>query len=80
MGWATTLVASGNVPKSTIIEDKKAVLCPARHGVEGKKDITCNDCTLCKVSDKTKDIIVMFKVHGNAATLKKTNGKAYHFP
>ncbi len=79
MGWTTTLVVAGNVPKTTTIEGKKAVLCPARHGVEGKKDITCNDCTMCKVSDKTKDLIVMFKVHGNAATIKNSQGKVHIF-
>lgn len=79
MGWSTTLVAAGNVPKSTYLDDKKAVICPARHGVEGKKDITCNDCTMCKVSDKTKDLVIMFKVHGNPATIKKSQGKAHIF-
>lgn len=79
MGWSTTLVASGNVPKKTYIGNKRAILCPARHGVEGKKDISCNDCTMCKVSDKTSDIIVMFSIHGNQATLKKGQGKVHIF-
>lgn len=79
MGWSTTLVAAGNVPKTTTLEGKRAVICPARHGVEGKKDITCNDCTMCKVSDKTKDIVVMFKIHGNPATIKKSQGKVHIF-
>jgi len=79
-GWSAALVVTGNVPKSTIIDGKKAINCPARHGVEGKKDITCNDCTMCKISDKTKDIVIMFEVHGNASTLKKGQGKAHVFP
>jgi len=79
MGWSTTLVAAGNVPKITYLDDKKAINCPARHGVEGKKDITCNDCTMCKVSEKTKDLIVMFKIHGNPATIKKSQGKVHIF-
>lgn len=79
MGWSTTLVAAGNVPKSTMLDDKRAVLCPARHGVEGKKDITCNDCSMCKVSGKTKDLVIMFKIHGNPATIKKGQGKAHIF-
>jgi len=70
-GWSTTLVVDGNPQKVSYIDGKKAILCPARHGVAGKKDITCNDCTLCKVSDKTKDTIVLFKAHGNKATLKQ---------
>jgi hypothetical protein len=79
MGWSPTVVVSGNVPKTTILAGKKAVLCPARIGVSGKKDITCNDCTLCKVSEKTKDIIIMFKAHGNKSTIKNTNGKVINF-
>jgi len=79
MGWSTTLVVDGNVPKVTKISGKKAILCPARIGVSGKKDITCNDCTLCKVSPKTKDIIIMFKAHGNQATIKNAKAKAHIF-
>jgi len=79
MGWAATIVVDGNVPKSTTIAGKKAVICPARHGVPGKKDISCNDCTLCRVDDKTKDITVMFKVHGSAATLNGSKNKVLYF-
>ena len=32
--------------------------------------INCNSCTLCKVNDKTRDIVVMFEVHGAAGTIK----------
>jgi hypothetical protein len=76
MGWSTTLVVDGNVPKVSNIEGKKAILCPARHNVPGKKDITCNDCTLCKVTDKTSDTIVLFKIHGSKSTLNKLSGKS----
>lgn len=79
-GWSAALAVTGNVPKSTTIDGKKAVLCPARHDVEGKRDITCNDCTMCKISYKTKDIVIMLEVHGNASTLKKGQGKAHVFP
>lgn len=37
--------------------------------------INCNSCTLCKVTDKTKDITVMFEVHGAASTLNQAKGK-----
>lgn len=35
----------------------------------------CNKCTLCKVTDKTEAITVMFEVHGSAQTLKSAKGK-----
>ncbi len=79
MGWAATIIADGNVPKSTMLAGKKAVICPARHGVPGKKDISCNDCTLCRVDSKTKDIVVMFKVHGNASTINGSKNKVLYF-
>lgn len=76
MGWSPTLIVPSGTPKSLILSNgEKAFMCPARHGVEGKKDITCNDCTLCRVDSKTADKTVMFEVHGNAATLKKIGGK-----
>jgi len=78
-GWAATIVVDGNVPKSTFLNGKKAVICPARHGVPGKKDISCNDCTLCRVDSKTKDITVMFKVHGNASTINGSKDKVMIF-
>jgi hypothetical protein len=72
MGWSTTLAVHGeNIPRSINILGQKGVLCPARHDVPGKKDITCNTCTLCKVSDKTKDIVVMFEVHGTKKTINE---------
>lgn len=37
--------------------------------------MNCNSCTLCKISDKTKDITVMFEVHGAASTLNQAKGK-----
>ena len=76
-GWSTTLAVSGNnIPKSLSLMNKKAVLCPARHDVEGKKDISCNTCTLCTVNDKTKDLIIMFEVHGSGKTKKDALGKS----
>jgi len=76
MGWSPTLIVPKGTPKSLSLPNgEKAFMCPARHGVEGKKDITCNDCTLCRVDEKTADKTVMFEVHGNAATLKKIGGK-----
>ncbi len=75
-GWSATLIVPKGTPKSISLPNgEKAFMCPARHGVEGKKDITCNDCTLCRVDGKTSDKTVMFEVHGNAATLKKIGGK-----
>jgi hypothetical protein len=76
MGWSPTLIVPKGTTKSLKLPNgEKAFMCPARHGVEGKKDITCNDCTLCRVDSKTSDKTVMFEVHGNAATLKKAGGK-----
>ena len=77
MGWTTTLAVHGeDIPKSINIDGQRGVLCPARHDVPGKKDITCNDCTLCKVTDKTKDVIVMFEVHGTKATIKEATERS----
>jgi hypothetical protein len=44
---------------------------------EQKKNISidCNTCTLCKVSDKTEKITVMFEVHGAANTIKSASQK-----
>lgn len=39
------------------------------------KKMNCNVCTLCKISEKTKDIAVMFEIHGSPETLKKAIGK-----
>ncbi len=76
MGWSATLIVPKGTPKTISLPNgEKAFMCPARHGVEGKKDITCNDCTLCRVDGKTQDKTVMFEVHGNASTLKKIGGK-----
>ena len=76
MGWAATLIVpSGTGKKVRLPNGEMAYKCPARHGVVGQKDITCNTCTLCKVSDSTSNKTVMFEVHGNAATLKHAAGK-----
>lgn len=74
MGWAAALIVPKDTPRKMKLENgETAYTCPARHGIEGKKDITCNTCTLCKVGDRTSHKTVMFPVHGNAATLKKIN-------
>jgi len=76
MGWATTLIVPKGIPKKVKLPNGEAAYnCPARHGVPGKKDITCNTCTLCRVDDKTRSKTVMFEVHGSNATLKKAKGK-----
>jgi hypothetical protein len=75
-GWSATLIVPEGTPKTILLSNgEKAYMCPARHGVEGKKDITCNDCTLCRVDAKTAKKTVMFEAHGSAATLKKLSGK-----
>jgi len=77
MGWSTSLAVKGSgIPKSLELSGKKAVLCPARHGVEGKSDISCNTCTMCTVNDKTKDLIIMFEVHGSGKTVKDAKENA----
>lgn len=74
MGWATTLIVPEGTEKTVILpNDEKAFLCPAKVGVEGEVDVTCNTCTLCKVNEKTLSKTVMFEVHGNVSTLKKIN-------
>ena len=75
-GWAATLIVPVGTPKSIVLPNgEKAFMCPARHGIEGKKDITCNDCTLCRVDKKTANKTVMFECHGSKATLNKMKGK-----
>jgi hypothetical protein len=76
MGWATTLIVPPNSPKSKKLSNgEMAYLCPARHDVPGKQDITCNTCTLCKVNDHTRSKTVMFEVHGSTNTIKKASTK-----
>ena len=78
MGWSTTLIMNeSSIPskKFTMKNGESAFLCPARIGENGKKDITCNDCTLCKVDEKTRDKTVVFAAHGNASTMKKIINK-----
>lgn len=77
MGWATTLIVPQGVygKRRKLANGETAYLCPARYGVEGKPDITCNTCTLCRVDDKTNKKTVMFEAHGSKATLKKISGK-----
>ena len=80
-GWGATLI----VDKGTLTSAGKktfnlpngetAYLCPARKETATARAITCNDCTLCKISDKTVSKTVIFEAHGNAANLKKIKGK-----
>ncbi len=76
MGWATTLIVSQGVDKKTKLPNGEfSVKCPAKHDIAGKKDVTCNTCTLCRVDGKTEKTTVMFEVHGNNSTIQKANGK-----
>ncbi len=77
-GWATTIImdsAAIKAKKFALPNGEMAYVCPARIGEPGKKDITCNDCTLCRVDDKTRDKTVVFEAHGNASTMKKIKSK-----
>lgn len=65
MGWATTTIFDESIGKGKqIIEDETVVMCPID---DYKKKVTCNSCRLCRVDEKTKDIVVAFKLHGNGA-------------
>ena len=76
MGWSATLIVSKGIAKKiTLPNGERGIKCPARYGVVGKKDITCNTCTLCKVDNRTKDKTVLFEVHGNNSTLKHAKNK-----
>jgi len=77
LGWSATLIVPETVASKRVVltNGEAAYMCPARHGVAGKPDITCNTCTLCKVNTSTEKKTVMFKVHGNASTLKGARGK-----
>jgi len=80
MGWSVALMVGEDTPRTLTLENgEKAFVCPARHGVEGKRDITCNTCTLCKVTDKTHDKAVMFKVHGTKGTINKAKDSLITF-
>ena len=70
MGWSVALMVPEETPRTLVMfNGEKAFVCPARHGVVNKKDITCNDCTLCKVDVKTQDKGVMFRIHGSKKTI-----------
>tara|TARA_R110001583_G_scaffold16234_4_gene66119 strand:- start:4734 stop:5414 length:681 start_codon:yes stop_codon:yes gene_type:complete len=76
MGWSATLIVSQDTPKKLILPNgERAFVCPARHNVPDKRDITCNDCTLCRVDAKTEDKTVMFRVHGTKKTIKSASEK-----
>tara|TARA_R100000152_G_C6702385_1_gene131647 strand:+ start:168 stop:842 length:675 start_codon:yes stop_codon:yes gene_type:complete len=80
MGWSVTIMVPEGTPKKMMLENgETAFMCPARHGVEGKADITCNTCTLCKVTDKTADKTVMFEVHGTKGTISKASSSLVTF-
>jgi len=78
MGWAVSLTVYGEgVPKRTKLAGQTAFLCPAKKNKEDKsKDINCNSCTLCKVTDKTRDKIVMFETHGGSGTIGRANASS----
>jgi hypothetical protein len=76
MGWSATVIVPKGTNKTILLPNgEKAYMCPARYGEKDKKDITCNDCTLCRVDLKTSNKTVMFEAHGSAATLNKIGGK-----
>ena len=80
MGWSVTfMVPEGTSKKVSLDSGEKAYMCPARVGVEGKKDITCNTCTLCRVDSKTADKAVMFEVHGTKETINKASDSLVSF-
>jgi hypothetical protein len=76
-GWSATLIVTGDDKRVMFSNGETGYLCPARHDVPGKHDITCNTCTLCKVTDKTANKTVMFRVHGNKSTLNKIKNKVF---
>ena len=70
-GWAATVIFTESIGKGKqIIDGQTVVMCPID---DYKKSVTCNSCRLCRVDDKTKDITVGFKIHGNGA--KKNSHK-----
>ncbi len=80
MGWSVALMVGEDTPRTLVLENgEKAFVCPARHGIAGKRDITCNTCTLCKVDLRTNDKTVMFKVHGSKGTIAKAKEQAVTF-
>lgn len=76
-GWSTTLIVEDmkGQKRMSLPNGETAYRCPARVGVPDKKDITCNDCTLCKVVDSTRKKCVIFEAHGSHSTMKKIKGK-----
>lgn len=72
-GWAATLIVPKGTAKRIVLPNGEiAFRCPAQNP---GAHVTCNMCTLCKVSPKTESKTVMFEAHGNRATLKKLNEK-----
>lgn len=78
MGWAVSLTVYGeSVPRRTKLAGQTAFLCPAKKNKEDKsKDINCNSCTLCKVTDRTREKIVMFETHGTPSTIGRANASS----
>ena len=69
MGWATTVIFTESIGKGKqSLGGETVVMCPID---DYKKSVTCNSCRLCRVDDKTKDISVGFKLHGNGAKKNK---------
>ena len=68
-GWAATVIFTDSIGKGKQqIDGETVVMCPID---DYKKSVTCNSCRLCRVDEKTKDITVGFKLHGNGAKKNK---------
>jgi hypothetical protein len=69
MGWSPTVIFTESIGKGKQeIDGDTVVMCPID---DYKKSVTCNSCRLCRVDEKTKDITIGFKIHGNGAKKNK---------
>jgi hypothetical protein len=72
-GWAATLIVEGPEDvMDSLPNGERTYVCPAQRN-PGK--VTCNTCTLCKVTPQTSGKTVVFLAHGSAGTMKKIRGK-----
>ena len=72
MGWSVSLIVPKDSPRKIVLPNNEiAVGCPA----ETNPNINCNNCKLCRVDNKTKTKAIMFRAHGNNATMKKIKNK-----
>lgn len=68
-GWSATVIFDDTVGRGKqSLEGETVVMCPID---DYKKNVTCNSCRLCRIDNKTKDITVGFKLHGNGAKKNK---------